>query len=100
MTKIKNNLATTLVYLEDIIKKRNQGDKSNSYTKKLLKENVAKVSQKLGEEAIELVIAANGKDKKEIIHESADLLYHLFVLWQKKGIDSKKIAAELERRKK
>ena len=59
-----------------------------------------RVSQKVGEEAVEVVIAANLKDKKQTIAESADLLFHLMVLWKKLGIKEEDIAKELIRRKK
>ena len=61
---------------------------------------MARVSQKVGEEAVEVVIAANLKDKKQTISESADLLFHLMLLWNKLEIKEEDIAKELLRRKK
>ena len=66
----------------------------------LLKKSIARISQKVGEEAVEVVIAANLKDKKQAIAESADLLFHLMVLWKKLGVKEEDVAKELSRRKK
>ena len=64
----------------------------DTYTSSLLKKSIARISQKVGEEAVEVVIAANLKDKKQTITESADLLFHLMVLWKKLGIKEEDIA--------
>ena len=98
MTKKNNKLSEVLYYLEDIINQKSKSDKK-SYTTDLLKEDIGRISQKVGEESIEVVIASNQKKKKQIIYESADLIFHLLVLWKKLGVKSSDIAEELLRRK-
>ena len=71
-----------------------------SYTVQLLDQGIAKVSQKIGEEAVELVIAANAEDDARVAAESADLLYHLLVLLQARGITLDAVWHELEHRAK
>ena len=97
----KNNtiLAEVISYLEKTIEARSTSSKI-TYTSSLLKKSMARVSQKVGEEAVEVVIAANLKDKKQTISESADLLFHLMLLWNKLEIKEEDIAKELLRRKK
>ena len=99
MKKNNKNLSEIIEYLEDIIEKRKNSN-NKTYTSNLLKKGIDRISQKIGEEAIEVVIAANKKKKKDVIYESADLLFHLFVLWTKLNIKSKEIAYELSKRKK
>ena len=72
------------------------GDKS--YTKKLLDEGVQKCAKKLGEEATETVVAALSGDKQAVVSESADLLYHLLVVLESRGVKLDDVYAELERR--
>ena len=97
----KNNtiLAEVISYLEKTIEARSTSSET-TYTSSLLKKSMARVSQKVGEEAVEVVIAANLKDKKQTIAESADLLFHLMVLWKKLGVKEEDVAKELSRRKK
>ena len=99
MKKNNTTLAEVISYLEDIIEARSSSIE-DTYTSSLLKKSIARISQKVGEEAVEVVIAANLKDKKQTIAESADLLFHLMVLWKKLGIKEEDIAKELIRRKK
>ena len=77
---------------------RKGGDPAQSYTAKLYTKGSAKIAQKVGEEAVELAIAAALEDRDEIISESADLLYHLSVLWANADIDPADIYAKLEAR--
>ena len=71
-----------------------------SYTAKLLAEGVGRISQKLGEEAVEVVVAANSEDDERLASEAADLLYHLLVLLQARGVPLNAVWQELERREK
>jgi phosphoribosyl-ATP pyrophosphohydrolase len=73
-------------------------DPETSYTARLTAKGRAKIAQKLGEEAVETVIAAIADDRAEIITESADLLFHLAVLLADAGLGFDDIRAELERR--
>lgn len=77
---------------------RKGGDPAKSYTAKLFVEGVPKCAKKVGEEAVEVGIAALTGSAKERVAESADLLYHLCVLWVAAGIDPKDVYAELTAR--
>jgi phosphoribosyl-ATP pyrophosphohydrolase/phosphoribosyl-AMP cyclohydrolase len=70
-----------------------------SYTAELLAGGVGKVSQKVGEEAVEVVVAANSEDDERLASEAADLLYHLLVLLQARGVPLDVVLQELERRR-
>ena len=77
---------------------RRGADPATSYTAKLLARGTAKIAQKLGEEAVETVIEAMTGDRGALVGESADLLYHLLVLWADAGVTPDEIWAELDRR--
>lgn len=77
---------------------RKGGDPSKSYTAQLLKAGPAKCAKKFGEEAVEVVLAAVAREKKELIHESADVLYHLSVVWAACGVTPKDVYAALAAR--
>ena len=81
-----------------VIASRKGGDPETSYTAKLFAKGRAKISQKLGEEAVETVVAALAETPEALTGESADLLYHLLVLWAECGIDPQTVWAELARR--
>jgi len=74
------------------------GDTEGSYTAKLLAGGVEKCARKFGEEAVETVIAAMSGDKAHLAAESADVLYHLAVLWAAAGLTPEDIYAELNKR--
>ena len=99
MTINQDKLSEVLSYLEKVIEDKKKS-KNKSYTSDLLSQGSDRVSQKVGEEAIEVVIASNNKKKKQVIYESADLVFHLLVLWKKLKKDKNDIAKELLRRKK
>lgn len=88
----------TLSDLEAIVAKRAVSSDSNSYTRKLVGKGVGKCAQKLGEEAVESVIAAMKGDKAELTAETADLLYHLLVVLNISGVKLDDVMAELARR--
>jgi phosphoribosyl-ATP pyrophosphohydrolase len=77
---------------------RKGADPSQSYTAKLLAGGVEMCAKKFGEEATEAVIAAIQKDKTELAKESADVLYHLAVLWAASGITPDDVYAVLKSR--
>ena len=91
-------LGPTLDRLWQIIQSRRGADPETSYTARLFARGRAKIAQKLGEEAVEAVIEGIGDDRAALVGESADLLYHLLVLWAAAGVSPADIAAELERR--
>ena len=83
--------------LATIIERRS-GDPATSYVAKLTAKGRPKMAQKLGEEAVEVVIAAMSDDKPGIVSESADLMFHLAVLLADAGLSFDDVRAELERR--
>jgi phosphoribosyl-ATP pyrophosphohydrolase len=84
--------------LYDTVVARKNADPGSSYVASLVAKGPAKVAQKIGEEATETVIASAQGHKGSIIAESADLLFHLLILWAVHGITPDDIAHELERR--
>ncbi|ALR22710.1 MULTISPECIES: phosphoribosyl-ATP diphosphatase [Sphingobium] len=91
-------MRATLHQLEQTIARRRSADPSQSYVAKLTSRGRAKIAQKVGEEAVETVIAALSGDTADTIGESADLLFHLFVLLADCGIPLDSVLDELERR--
>jgi phosphoribosyl-ATP pyrophosphohydrolase len=80
------------------IASRKGGDAEKSYTAQLLAKGVAQCARKFGEESVETVIAAMAGDKKQLAAESADVVYHLLVLWAAAGITPGDVYADLEAR--
>jgi len=89
-----------LPFLERLIKDRISNPKEGSYTAKLIKEGLDRVVQKVGEEAIESVIALKNQDKNEIVYELSDLIYHILVAIEYLGISLEDLEKELIRRHK
>ena len=89
---------TGLDQLFATIAARKDADPASSYTAKLLAAGVEKCAKKFGEEATETVIAAIQRDKTELAKESADVLYHLAVLWAASGITPDDVYAVLKAR--
>jgi phosphoribosyl-ATP pyrophosphohydrolase len=90
--------AAVLERLYAVIEERRDADPARSYTASLLGEGRARVAKKLGEEATEAVIAGVAGTADELARESADLLYHLLVLWAAAGVRPADVWAELARR--
>jgi phosphoribosyl-ATP pyrophosphohydrolase len=88
----------TLHDLETRLKERAHADAETSYTRSLLDKGIAHCAKKLGEEAVETVLAAVGEDRERLIAETADLLYHLLVVLQARGIALSEVEAALARR--
>lgn len=84
--------------LFNIIEDRKNTPLEGSYTNSLLKAGYEKTAQKVGEEAVEVIIAAGTQGNQRTIEESADLIYHLIVLLVQQGISLDEVEAELERR--
>jgi phosphoribosyl-AMP cyclohydrolase / phosphoribosyl-ATP pyrophosphohydrolase len=95
---LENTNLNFLQKLSEIIKQRKIDLPNNSYTTKLFIEGSNRIIQKVGEEAVEVVIAAKNKNKKEIIYESADLLYHLLVMLADNEVELQEVVKELESR--
>ncbi len=90
--------ATVLERLFATVADRRDADPDTSYTAQLLAAGPARAAQKMGEEAVETVIAAAAGKRGQVISESADLLYHLIVLWASTGVVPSEVWAMLESR--
>jgi phosphoribosyl-ATP pyrophosphohydrolase/phosphoribosyl-AMP cyclohydrolase len=84
--------------LNEIIKQRKKELPQGSYTTQLFKDGSDRIIQKVGEEAVEVLIASKNKNRKQIIYESADLLYHLIVMLCDNDIELRDVVYELESR--
>ena len=84
--------------LEKIVDERSKASPDESWTAKLVSAGQPKAAKKLGEEAIEAVMAAVTNDRTNLTYESADVLYHLLVVLKIAGIPMQDVMAELERR--
>lgn len=83
-----------------LIQDRQVNPKSGSYTNQLLNEGEDRIIQKVGEEAVEVILAAKGQGRERLISELADLTYHCLVLMAYAGLTPDDVADELERRHK
>jgi phosphoribosyl-ATP pyrophosphohydrolase len=90
--------AEVLDRLWHVVMQRRGADPSASHSARLLSRGTPKVAQKFGEEAVECLIEAVAGNKSLLIGESADVLYHLIVLWVACGVQPEEVWAELERR--
>lgn len=86
--------------LEAVIKDRHDNPDEKSYTSSLFKAGINKVAQKVGEEAVEVVIEAKDDNEELFLNESADLLYHYMILLRAKGYDLEDVVKVLEERHK
>lgn len=89
-----------LSYLQDFIERRKREMPQGSYTTKLFTKGINKISQKVGEEAIETIIEATNGTKEQLLYETSDLIYHLIVLLTEKGLRIEDLARELKARHK
>jgi len=89
-----------ILQLEQIIADRYKNPKEGSYVNKLHSKGLNKVAQKVGEEAVETVIAALNETETDLINEASDLVFHLIMLLREKGLDLQTIAKNLEGRHK
>ena len=88
----------TLSDLEKRVQERAKASAADSYTRALIDKGVAHCAKKLGEEAFETAIAAVQEDKGRLVSEAADLIYHLLVLLQARGVTLAEVEAELAKR--
>lgn len=84
--------------LARIVRERRYTDPADSYTARLLRDGPVRIAQKVGEEGVELALAAGLGDRKRCIEETADLVYHLTVLMEARGYDWGDVVATLKRR--
>lgn len=94
MTRIMD----TLTRLETTIAQRRGADPSSSYVAQLQARGLPVIARKLGEEAVEAVVASLSGDREELVGEAADLLFHLLVLLGEKDIPLDRVLVELDRR--
>lgn len=83
-----------------MVRSKKEADVASSYTAKLFERGTDFIAQKVGEEAVEVVVASLAQGNDALVSESADLLYHLIVLWEKQGIAFEDVIEELRRRQK
>ncbi len=97
----EENESTPLLFLAELqafINKRHEEMPEGSYTTKLFKDGLNRMAQKVGEEALEMIIeATNGTDGK-LVYEASDMIYHLMVLLTSKGLNIEDVAQELQKR--
>ncbi len=86
--------------LEGTIEQRKTASPEESYTAKLYSKGIGRIAQKVGEEAVETVIAALQSNEQLVAEEAADLLYHLLVLLHQRGMTFSDVTKELQRRMK
>lgn len=91
---------TFLQHLQEVIRRRRQQPKTTSYTSSLFQSGLQRIAQKVGEEAVEVVLEAREADSGRLLEESADLLYHLLVLWEARSVSLAEVIEVLEKRHK
>lgn len=87
-----------LAELEGIVRSRMDSSSDESYTARLLQAGTKRIAQKVGEEGVELALAATAGDKNEVIDEAADLMYHVVVLLAQQDLSLQDVCARLESR--
>lgn len=92
------NMPDGLAFLERIIEERKQNPREGSYTNKLLNQGINKIAQKVGEEAVELVIEAKDNNRERLLNEAADLMYHFLVLLAAKDVKLEEVTGVLRGR--
>jgi len=95
-----NNEEFSLQYLENVITSRREESPEVSYTRRLFDKGINKIAQKVGEEAVELIIEAKDNNDELFINEAADLMYHYIVLLQAKGFCLDDVVSVLKERHK
>ncbi|MEQ8193345.1 MAG: phosphoribosyl-ATP diphosphatase [Rhodospirillales bacterium] len=98
MPEKNDNSIEILNHLYRVIASRRGVDPKESYTAKLYDRGPGQIAKKVGEEAVEVAMALLAQTPKEVVEESADLIYHLFVLWAQAGVKPEDVWAELKRR--
>ena len=94
----RNHSEDFLLYLEDIIDIRKKASAKESYVAKLFTKGLNKISQKVGEEAVELVIESKDDNKELFLNEAADLLFHYLILLNAKGYKLRNVIEILQKR--
>ncbi|MGH8625607.1 MAG: phosphoribosyl-ATP diphosphatase, partial [Gammaproteobacteria bacterium] len=97
-TDLTNEMEEILSRLSKLIEERSHADPGSSYVAGLTHKGLDAILQKVGEEATETILAAKGGDRKQIVHETADLWFHTLVMLQQLGLRSEAVLAELAAR--
>lgn len=87
-----------LTQLQEVLESRKQADPDSSYVARLYSEGESKILKKLGEEAVEVIIASQSETREQVVYEMADLWFHSLVLLAHKGIAVSEVSDELARR--
>jgi phosphoribosyl-ATP pyrophosphohydrolase/phosphoribosyl-AMP cyclohydrolase len=90
--------AGTINRLEKIVLDRKEHPRENSYTTTMFEKGLSRIAQKVGEEAVETILAATGDGKERTVSEAADLMYHLTVLFAAKEMSWRDVEDELRKR--
>ncbi len=99
ITELEEKIKHEIIYnVFETIKDRKENPKDESYTNYLFKEGIDKILKKVGEESSEIIIAAKNTDKKELVFEISDMIYHVLVLMVEKGVEIEDIKRELTER--
>jgi phosphoribosyl-AMP cyclohydrolase / phosphoribosyl-ATP pyrophosphohydrolase len=97
---VEPGFSGSIEQLYEVVAERKETRPEGSYTSRLFNEGIDKIVKKLGEEAVETIIAAKNESSQRIVEETADLLYHLVVTLVEKGVTLEEIQVELQKRKK
>ncbi len=99
-SEVVNPQSTILDQLYQVILDRKQNSRPESYTARLFEVGMEEISKKVGEESVEVIVAALGQSDERLVSETADLFYHTLVLLAARGVSLAQVEAELERRRK
>lgn len=92
-------MTNVITDLENVLLERRNNPAAGSYTAALLKAGEDEIVKKIGEEAVEVILAAKGQGDQRLVEEAADLVYHLLVLLVARDLSWRDVEAELERRR-
>jgi phosphoribosyl-ATP pyrophosphohydrolase len=91
-------MSDVLQRLAEVVEQRRQGDPGQSYVASLFHKGQDAILKKVGEEAVEVVLAAKGGERNQVVYETADLWFHTIVMLAERGLTPADVLAELERR--
>ncbi len=100
LSVISDRPGTILQELERVIQERRRNPKPNSYTSQLFELGINEIAKKVGEESVEVIVAALGQSDERLVSEIADLMYHSLVLLAARDVSFERVEAELQQRRK
>lgn len=92
-------MTNILLEVQDVIRDRIRNPREGSYVSSLISEGENAILRKIGEEALELILAAKSGSRDQVIHEAADLIFHTLILLNFEGLSLEDVLRELERRR-